>query len=336
MGVRVPPPTQTPTNKRRLSRRISGSDFSAIGAGPSAHRFHGHIWPLNREDAVLILPSMVHKLTGHIPSMEWPFCRRYAAKYSSGLGILLLVFSLWWLYFDRTAQRMLRSLGTTIIWGYGHYFIFASAAAIGAGLSVAVDALGSHAHFTHLQQGLAVGVPLAVWIVAVWWLHVGPLLRGPVVAASPLAAVLVPAAAWTPAAVPVMAGITAALAVVTTWAMRRADWPIPDTPNPNNGAPRSCENSNLQRERRPDLRAARTFVTWETRAPEGATGPRPAAPRQHHRPPARRPARRRSSARRTRRWHAHGGPGDGHRPTHPHGLATGRRGSSCHSMRCLP
>jgi low temperature requirement protein LtrA len=28
---------------------------------------------------------------------------------------LLLVFSLWWLYFDRTAQRMLRSLGTTII-----------------------------------------------------------------------------------------------------------------------------------------------------------------------------------------------------------------------------
>jgi hypothetical protein len=65
MGVRVPPPTQTPTNKRRLSRRISGSDFSAIGAGPSAHRFHGHIWPLNREDAVLILPTLVHQLGGH-------------------------------------------------------------------------------------------------------------------------------------------------------------------------------------------------------------------------------------------------------------------------------
>nr|WSY53613.1 low temperature requirement protein A [Streptomyces sp. NBC_00886] len=134
---------------------------------------------------------------------------------------LLLVFSLWWLYFDRTAEHMLRSLRTTIIWGYGHYFIFASTAAIGAGLSVAVDALGGHVHITRLQQGLAVGVPLAVWIVAVWWLHVCPLVRGPVVAASPVAAVLVLAAAWTPVAVPVMAVLTAALAVVTTPAMRR-------------------------------------------------------------------------------------------------------------------
>jgi low temperature requirement protein LtrA len=136
---------------------------------------------------------------------------------------LLLVFSLWWLYFDRTAQHMLRTLRTTIIWGYGHYFIFASTAAIGAGLSVAVDALDGHAHVTHLQQGLAVGVPLAVWIVALWWLQMRPLLRGPVVAASPVAAVLVLAAAWSPAAVPLMAVITAALAAVTTWAMRRAD-----------------------------------------------------------------------------------------------------------------
>jgi low temperature requirement protein LtrA len=134
---------------------------------------------------------------------------------------LLLVFSLWWLYFDRTADHMLRALRTTIIWGYGHYFVFASTAAIGAALSVAVDALGGHAHITHLQQGLAVGVPLAVWIVTVWWLHVYPLVRGPVVAASPVAAALVLAAAWTPVPVPVMAVLTAALAVVTTPAMRR-------------------------------------------------------------------------------------------------------------------
>ena len=38
-----------------------------------------------------------------------------------------------------------------------------------------------------------------------------------------MAAVLVLAAAWTPTAVPLTAVITAALAVVMTWALRRAD-----------------------------------------------------------------------------------------------------------------
>ncbi|MFF7602630.1 low temperature requirement protein A [Streptomyces mirabilis] len=136
---------------------------------------------------------------------------------------LLLVFSLWWLYFDRTTQRMLRSMSTTIIWGYGHYLVFTSTAAIGAGLAVAVDALIGHARVTHLQQGLAIGIPLAAWIATVWWLRVGPPLHGPAVAASPVAAVLVLAAAWTPAAVPLMAVITAALAAVKTWAVRRTD-----------------------------------------------------------------------------------------------------------------
>ncbi|WP_290865721.1 low temperature requirement protein A [Hamadaea sp.] len=134
---------------------------------------------------------------------------------------LLLVFSLWWLYFDQTVQRMLRSLRTAIVWGYGHYFIFASTAAIGAGLSLSSDALGGHAHVTNLQKGLAVGVPLAIWLIAVWWLHVCPLVRGPAAAASPVAAVLVVAVAWTPVAVPLMALITAVLAVITTWAVRR-------------------------------------------------------------------------------------------------------------------
>lgn len=136
---------------------------------------------------------------------------------------LLLIFSLWWLYFDRTTQRMLRSMPTTIIWGYGHYLVFTSTAAIGAGLAVAVDALIGHAHVTHLQQGLVVGIPLAAWIATVWWLRVGPPLHGPAVAASPVAAVLVLGAAWTSAAVPLMAVITAALAAVKTWAVRRTD-----------------------------------------------------------------------------------------------------------------
>jgi len=137
-------------------------------------------------------------------------------------GGLLLIFGLWWLYFDQTTQGMLRTLRSTIIWGYGHYLVFAATAAIGAGLSVAVDAVDGHAHLTDVQLGLTVGVPLAVWMVTVSWLHVGPPLRGPAAAASPVAAALVLAAAWTSEAVPLMAIITAALALVTTWAARQA------------------------------------------------------------------------------------------------------------------
>jgi low temperature requirement protein LtrA len=140
----------------------------------------------------------------------------------AGAG-LVLVFSMWWLYFDRTRQELLRSLRKAIIWGYGHYFIFASTAAVGAGLAVAVDDLSGHAHMSHLAMGLTVGVPVAVWISWVWWLHACPLLRGPIVAASPVAAVLVLAAAWTPVPVPAIAVIMAVLAAVTTSALRRLD-----------------------------------------------------------------------------------------------------------------
>jgi hypothetical protein len=77
--VRVPPPTQTPTNKRRLSRHRFWSDFSARDAGPSAHRFHGHIWPLNREDAVLILPSLVHH---RYTQVRWPVTGTSVTGYS--------------------------------------------------------------------------------------------------------------------------------------------------------------------------------------------------------------------------------------------------------------
>ena len=54
-------------------------------------------------------------------------------------GGLLIVYSLWWVYFDRPVHDLLTSLRKAIVWGYGHYVVFAAAAAVGAGLAVAVD-----------------------------------------------------------------------------------------------------------------------------------------------------------------------------------------------------
>src|SRR4029453_5734649 len=73
-------------------------------------------------------------------------------------GGLLTVFGMWWLYFNKEAAELLTSLRAGITWGYGHYLVFASAAAVGAGLAVNVDqvthraaigARGSAPRFTH-------------------------------------------------------------------------------------------------------------------------------------------------------------------------------------------
>ena len=84
------------------------------------------------------------------------------------VGGLLIVYSMWWLYFDRPAHDLLTSFRRAFLWGYGHYFVFASAAAVGAGLGVAVDQAGAHASISPLTAGLAVTVPVALFIVCLW------------------------------------------------------------------------------------------------------------------------------------------------------------------------
>ena len=54
------------------------------------------------------------------------------------------------------------------VWGYGHYVVFASTAAVGAGLAAAADyAVGR----SHLGGGAALAVvlvPLALYVASVW------------------------------------------------------------------------------------------------------------------------------------------------------------------------
>jgi low temperature requirement protein LtrA len=87
------------------------------------------------------------------------------------IGGLLIVYSMWWLYFDHPSHDLLRSFRRAFIWGYGHYFVFAAAAAVGAGLGVAVDYAGTHATIDPLTAGFAVTVPVALFIVCLWVLQ---------------------------------------------------------------------------------------------------------------------------------------------------------------------
>ena len=87
------------------------------------------------------------------------------------LGGLLIVFSLWWLYFDRPMVELLSSLPRAFLWGYGHFAIFASGAAVGAGLAVAVDHTTGHTEIGTVVAGAAVAVPVAVYLLALWTIH---------------------------------------------------------------------------------------------------------------------------------------------------------------------
>ncbi len=95
------------------------------------------------------------------------------------IGGLLLVFSLWWFYFDmpgsETVEHARRAfaerLNGAFAWGYGHYVVFGSAAAAGSGLAIAVDQAVGHTHLTDAQAGFAITVPVCVYLLAVWIIH---------------------------------------------------------------------------------------------------------------------------------------------------------------------
>ncbi|MFE7898898.1 low temperature requirement protein A [Streptomyces sp. NPDC057424] len=93
-------------------------------------------------------------------------------------GGLLVVFAAWWIYFAVPVHGHLRSNRQAFLWGYGHYLVFASAAAIGAGLEVAVEQTTGKAHLSTLAASSAVTLPTALYLLTVWALHSRHFKRG--------------------------------------------------------------------------------------------------------------------------------------------------------------
>ncbi len=104
-----------------------------------------------------------------------------AARSETGLSVdlivvaiaaLVLLFACWWLYFldsDASKLEARRELG--FIWGYGHYFVFAALAAIGAGIEVTVEAITHEIAASALLVGYSVAVPLAIFLAARYALY---------------------------------------------------------------------------------------------------------------------------------------------------------------------
>jgi low temperature requirement protein LtrA len=133
------------------------------------------------------------------------------------VGGLLIVYSLWWMYFDRPVHDLLTSARKAFVWGYGHYAIFASVAAVGSGLAVAVDVATHHGEIGPVGAGAAVAIPVAIYLVCLWVLHHRPEYRR-TRALGPAAAGLILLTPFTGVAVPliglILAGIVAIKMVV--------------------------------------------------------------------------------------------------------------------------
>ncbi|WWQ69093.1 low temperature requirement protein A [Streptomyces sp. Q6] len=131
-------------------------------------------------------------------------------------GGLLIVFAAWWIYFAVPIHDRLQDNRQAFVWGYGHYFIFASAAAIGAGIEVAVEQSVGEAHLSTTAASAAVTVPTAVFLLMVWALHARFFKAGVAQQLTlPVCAVLVLATTFAGHWAVLTAGIVMALAVVT-------------------------------------------------------------------------------------------------------------------------
>jgi low temperature requirement protein LtrA len=139
---------------------------------------------------------------------------------SLAAGAIVLLFAMWWAYFKHHAdEEDLEHLPW--LWGYGLYFVFASASAVGAGIQVAAEAMTHGIEIGSVAVALTIAVPVTVYLAAGWlvtnsgrtWSFFGPVAVAIVLvlAATLLAAVILPLA------ILAIAGIVATVVAVTAY-----------------------------------------------------------------------------------------------------------------------
>jgi len=95
-----------------------------------------------------------------------------SADHGSLIVIAILAFTvtagLWWIYFWPPHHAAIGSLRQSLIYGYGHYVVFAAAGAFSAGVEVEIDRLAGQSHLGEVAASFTVTVPVAVFILGIW------------------------------------------------------------------------------------------------------------------------------------------------------------------------
>ena len=134
---------------------------------------------------------------------------------------LVIVAAMWWLYFTVPQHGLITDLRTGVLWGYGHFLIFGSAAAIAPGFEVALQHATHEISLEATRAALTYTAPAALYVFMVWWLIVRRVLGRAVNLIMPAAAALILASAAGPYSLQVTGALMVALVVVTAISPRR-------------------------------------------------------------------------------------------------------------------
>lgn len=106
------------------------------------------------------------------------------------IGVLasIITFILWALYFSEQEHLKTIEKKHTMIWGYGHFALFAAGAATGGGFAVMVEMATHHADLSEKAAALSVAIPVAIYVLTLWLIRDRVWMKG-------LGNLLVPAAA---------------------------------------------------------------------------------------------------------------------------------------------
>ncbi|WP_245990400.1 low temperature requirement protein A [Corynebacterium pseudopelargi] len=103
---------------------------------------------------------------------------------------LVIAAGMWWLYFWPPHHKEIDGLARALRYGYGHAFIFAAAGAVSVGIETQVGYFSNHSELGFIGTNLAVGIPVAVFLLGVWVLLLKGRAPAPLQWAIPLAALL--------------------------------------------------------------------------------------------------------------------------------------------------
>jgi len=84
---------------------------------------------------------------------------------------VLILFSMWWLYFDDLLEDVLADKKKSFIWSYGHYLIYGFATAVGVLISVNVDSLANNAEIIESNAIIGLAFMIAGYLASVWLCH---------------------------------------------------------------------------------------------------------------------------------------------------------------------
>ncbi len=156
-----------------------------IGARRGAGRTPWHPHHIAERYGLMAIISIGETVTGTLAAADVISEQRGWAVDSVvviGAGILTS-FALWWTYFLLPSGPVLAANRSKVIpWAYGHILLFATIAAVGAGLHVIGYVFDEHYHLSTLTAILSISIPVLIFMAGVFAIHtwlVGTASRNP-------------------------------------------------------------------------------------------------------------------------------------------------------------